>query len=88
MKSITASDLRTKMRESLDEVVENLDYLVVNRPKGNVVVMSEEEFNSWQETAYLLSSPKNAKRLIDGIKEFENSKPKTYTADDVDKIFS
>ena len=88
MKSITASDLRIKLRESLDRVVEDLDYLVVNRPKGNVVVMSEEEFNSWQETSYLLGSPKNAKRLMDGIDEVENSSLESHSAKDVDEIFS
>ncbi|WP_228391238.1 type II toxin-antitoxin system Phd/YefM family antitoxin [Komagataeibacter medellinensis] len=39
--------------------------------KGSVVLMSEEEFSGWQETVHLLSSPRNAERLLRSIRDIE-----------------
>ena len=41
-----------------------------------VVLMSLEDFESLTETAYLMQSPKNAKRLIDSIEELKTGKGK------------
>ncbi len=49
--------------------------LYVSRAKGeDVVVLSRADYDSMQETMYLLSSPKNAERLAKGIEEYENGK--------------
>ena len=37
----------------------------------DVVVMSESEFNAWKETIYLMSTPNNAKRLLESIVQAE-----------------
>jgi antitoxin YefM len=39
--------------------------------KGNVVMISEPEFVGWQETVHLLSSPRNAERLLRGVRQAE-----------------
>ncbi|KEI66374.1 hypothetical protein A19Y_1303 [Planktothrix agardhii NIVA-CYA 126/8] len=36
--------------------------------------MSLDEFNSWQETLYLLSNPANAEHLLESIKQAESGK--------------
>lgn len=47
--------------------------LYVTRAKGeDVVVLSKSDYESMQETFYLLQSPENAKRLMKGIEEYEN----------------
>jgi len=38
---------------------------------GSVVMMSEDEFESWKETIYLLRSPANAQELMKAILEAE-----------------
>ena len=38
---------------------------------GKAVLMSESEFNSWQETIYLLSNPANAEHLRKSLAEAE-----------------
>jgi len=49
--------------------------LFVTRSKGeDVVVLSKSDYESMEETLYLLSSPKNAERLAQGISEFEQGK--------------
>ena len=55
----------------MDAVVDGRVPLVVTRQggKGNVVMLSEEEFAGWQETVHLLSSPRNAARLLESIQQ-------------------
>ena len=59
------------MASYFDRVTDDREPLVVTRQggKGNLVVMSEDEFEGWQETVHLLSSPKNAERLLASIQQ-------------------
>jgi len=69
MTTVSYSDLRQNLARYLDEVVESRAPIVVTRQggKGNVVLISEQEFGGWQETVHLLSSPANAEMLLRGI---------------------
>ncbi len=73
MTHVSYTDLRQNLSRFLDEAVETRAPLVVTRQggKGNVVMMAEAEFAGWQETVHLLSSPRNAERLLRGVQEFE-----------------
>ena len=55
----------------MDAVVDGRVPLVVTRQggKGNVVMLSEEEFVGWQETVHLLSNFRNAARLLESIQQ-------------------
>jgi antitoxin YefM len=55
----------------MDEVVTSRAPIVVTRQagRGNVVMISEEEFEGWRETVHLLSSPRNAERLRRSIRQ-------------------
>ena len=75
MQVTTVSDFRENIKQFMDATWDDSDYIVVARPKGkNVVVVSEEEFNSWKETIYLLSSPANAARLEAAEKSIQKGK--------------
>lgn len=65
---------RQNLASFLDEVTGSREPLVVTRQggKGNVVVISEDEFAGWQETVYLLSSPRNAERLMQSVREIRD----------------
>lgn len=59
----------------MDLVLKSRSPLYVTRSKGeDVVVLSKSDYESMQETFYLLSSATNAERLATGIKEFEEGK--------------
>ncbi len=47
----------------------------------SVVVMSEAEFSSLQETLHLLASPLNAARLAESIAEFEGGRTREFDPD-------
>ena len=65
MKAITYSNARANLAETMDQVFDDHAPVVITRKSGkNVVMLSVEDFDSWQETAYLLRSPANAKRLM------------------------
>jgi antitoxin YefM len=56
-----------------DRVTDDRDPLLVTRQggKGNVVILSEAEFAGWRETVHLLSSPKNAARLLASVRQLD-----------------
>ncbi len=39
----------------------------INSRGGDAVLMSAEDFDSWQETIYLLRTPANARRLMEAV---------------------
>ena len=60
--------LRARLADFLDEVVENGEIVIVNRRgKENVVMISASELNGLLETAHLMRSPKNARRLLTAL---------------------
>ena len=76
MRAKSISDFRKNISADIDAAVEDHVPLIITRPGGKdaAVVMSLEDFNSWQETAYLLSSPANAERLRRSIADLDASR--------------
>jgi antitoxin YefM len=72
--NLSMAEFRANMASYCDKVGDAHEPLHVTRgtKKKGVVVMSEEDFASWQETIYLLRSPKNALRLLQSIEAIEN----------------
>lgn len=63
------SEFRKNLKTHLDAVTNNHDLLVVHRQGGkSVVVMSIDDYNSMDETDYLLSTKANEKRLTEALK--------------------
>ncbi|HZZ57772.1 MAG TPA: type II toxin-antitoxin system prevent-host-death family antitoxin [Opitutaceae bacterium] len=73
MGHVSYTDLRQNLARYLDEAAESRAPLLVTRQngKGDVVMLSAEEFAGWQETVRLLSSPRNAERLMRSIRQLE-----------------
>ncbi|MDD3307950.1 MAG: type II toxin-antitoxin system Phd/YefM family antitoxin [Acetobacterium sp.] len=68
MTTINATNLRKNLFEYLNAAVEYNDVINVNTKNGNAVILSEEDYNSMQETLYLLSVPAMKERLDEGVK--------------------
>lgn len=68
------TDVRQNLARYMDEAVDSRAPIVVTRQggRGNVVLISEEEFEGWRETVHLLSSPRNASRLMRSIRQIES----------------
>jgi len=75
--AITYSAARANLADTMDRVCEDHEPIIITRNGQQAVVMlSLEDYNAIEETAYLLRSPKNAKRLVDGIAELEAGRGK------------
>lgn len=76
MKTASVSALRRNLAATLDQVVENHEPLVVTRDGGKpaVVILSLEDFASYEETDYLLKNPANASRLKAAIKSLASGR--------------
>jgi antitoxin YefM len=73
MKSITYTAAREKLAATMDQVCEDRAPVIITRNRDQAVVMlSLEDYNAMEETAYLLRSPANARRLLASIKELES----------------
>ena len=65
MKAISFTEARNKLAATVERVCEDHDPVLITRKgEGAAVLMSLEDYESLEETAYLLRSPKNADRLL------------------------
>ena len=72
MDTINYSSLRNNLASVLDKVNDDHTPVVITRQNGKAaVIISLEDFNAYEETFYLMASPKNAKRLHHAISEVE-----------------
>jgi len=75
MKAITYTAARQNLAKTMEEVCKDHAPVIVTRQKSDsVVIMSLEDYAALEETAYLLRSPKNTRRLIKSIVELEDGK--------------
>jgi antitoxin YefM len=75
MKSITYTAARENLASTINRVCEDNAPVVITRNRDQAVVMlSLAEYESLQETAHLLRSPANAKRLLKSIESLERGK--------------
>jgi len=73
METISYSLLRNNLAKTLDKVDEDHAPIIITRQNGkSTVLVSLEDFQSYEETAYLMASPANAERLNQAIAQIES----------------
>ncbi|MER7670453.1 type II toxin-antitoxin system prevent-host-death family antitoxin [Kitasatospora sp. NPDC096128] len=65
--AMSASEARTQFFPLIKKVNDDHAPIRVTSKTGDVVIMSAEDYDSWQETIYLLRSPANARRLMEAV---------------------
>jgi antitoxin YefM len=84
----TYSNLRGNLSEYLDRIVDDNEIVVVRRRNGkNVALIAEHELTSMLETAHLLSSPVNADRLVNALRDVRSGRGKRMSIDELRKEF-
>jgi len=72
MKTLSYTESRAKYAQVLDSVVNDHEEVVITRAGHEpVVIVSLADFESLRETAYLMRSPTNARRLLDAMERLE-----------------
>ncbi|GAB3477451.1 type II toxin-antitoxin system Phd/YefM family antitoxin [Nocardiopsis coralliicola] len=75
MKTITYSESRANYAATLDSVTDDREEVVITRAgREPVVMVALSEYETLRETAYLLRSPENARRLVTAIEELESGR--------------
>ncbi len=86
MKTMTYSESRARYAEVLDAVENDAEPVIITRAgHPNVVIVSQREYDSLMETAYLLRSPANARRLLAAIDRLEQGKGEVHELIEVDE---
>ena len=68
MKAISYTAVRENLASTMDRVCDDREAVIITRKRDQSVVMiSLEEYDALLETAHLLRSPANARRLLDAL---------------------
>ena len=73
--SITASEARRRLFPLLEQVNTDHEPVRITSKAGDAVLMSADDYDSWQETVYLLRSPENARRLMEAVARDKANRP-------------
>jgi len=71
MQVLNYTKLRNNLKAVIDSVSNDKDTVIVNRGDTNVVIVSLDEYNSWKETEYLMSTETNRSRLAEAVERVE-----------------
>ena len=69
--TITASEARRDLFPLIKKVNDDHAPVRISSKGGNAVLMSEEDYEAWQETMFLLRSRRSAERLMKSIAEMD-----------------
>ena len=73
MKAISYTAAREGLASAMDDVCRDRAPVIITRNRDqSVVMMSLDDYEELQETAYLLRSPENARRLLTAIHSLES----------------
>ncbi|WP_156726190.1 type II toxin-antitoxin system Phd/YefM family antitoxin [Streptomyces apocyni] len=65
--AITASEARARLFPLIQQVNDDHEPVEITSKGGDAVLMSADDYRSWQETVYLLRSPANAAHLMAAV---------------------
>lgn len=65
--AVSASEARSRLFPLIQQVNDDHVPVRISSKNGDAVLMSAEDYDSWQETIYLLRSPANARRLMEAV---------------------
>jgi len=81
---VTYTDARSQLAELLDRAVEDREVITITRRnQAPAVLMSAAEYESLKETAYLLQSPENARRLLAALASARKGEGTRMTLDEL-----
>lgn len=70
--SITASEARKNLFPLIEQVNDDRTPIEITSRRGDAVLLSRADYDALEETAHLLRSPANAKRLLESLQEAFN----------------
>jgi len=75
MDAISYTDARSNLSKTMQRVCnDHVPVIITRKSESPVVMMSLEDYQAMEETAYLLRSPVNARNLLESIEELDSGK--------------
>lgn len=75
MKTVNYTDARQNLTRIMNETIDDRIPIMITRQKGIAcVLLSLDDYQALEETAYLLRAPANARHLLDSIDELNSGK--------------
>ena len=85
MRTMSYTESRARYAEVLDSVTRDREEVIITRAGHEpVVIVSLADFESLRETAYLMRSPANARRLLDAMERLEAGEGTEHSLTDLD----
>jgi antitoxin YefM len=72
--SITASEARRNLFPLIEQVNDDRQPIEITSKRGDAVLMSVADYRALEETAYLLRSPANVRRLVESLDQARSGK--------------
>ena len=84
MQVVNFTEARNNLKSLCDTVYADSEEVIVNRKNGeNVVIISLDQYNSMQETDYLLNTPKNRKHLLESLNQLDKGETVSKTFEEL-----
>jgi antitoxin YefM len=78
MDAISYTAARANLAKTIDKVNEDHAPVIITRQKGkSAVLISLDDFNAYEETAFLMRNPNNAERLLKAVQAVDKGQYKT-----------
>lgn len=85
MRTLSYTESHARYAEVLDSVVNDREEVVITRAgHESAVIVSLDDYESLKETAYLMRSPANARRLLDAMERLEAGRGQSHDLVDAD----
>lgn len=78
MLAVNYTTLRENMKTCFDEIADSCEPMIVTRKNKNMVIMSQDYYDSMMETVYLLNNPKNQEHLERSITQHRKGMNRTH----------
>ena len=80
------TNFRANLKSYMDKAKNDYETIVITSKDGNVVLLSEEEYNNMKENLFLMSNPKMVNRINQSLKELVEGKTITLSFDELKKL--
>ena len=85
MIAVNYSNIRANLKTYMDKTRDDYETIVITSKNGNVVMISEEEYNNMMENLFIMNNPAMRERLNHSIQQFANGETVLKTLEELKK---
>ncbi len=82
MIAMNYSNAQKNLKELIDKINDDHEVVIITTKERNAVLISEDEYNQYLETIYLLNNPSKARHLSGSISQLKQGENMTVDIDE------